>query len=116
EIYFEPVSASYFETLGVRLLEGRFFNANDIAGKTAVVIINETTARRFWPNQSPVGKRIGRPGNDPNWQEVVGVVNDMSFPADLGEPYTRFQAFRPLSQSAAGSVALSLRTATAPGA
>jgi predicted permease len=114
EIYFEPVSTNYFETLGVRLLEGRFFNSNDIAGKPAVVIINETAARRFWPDQSPIGKRIGRPGNDPNWQEVVGVVNDMGFPGGLGEPYTRFEAFRPLAQSPSGSVNISLRGATSP--
>jgi putative ABC transport system permease protein len=114
EVYFEPVSNDYFATLGVRLLEGRVFNANDTADKPAVVIINETVARRFWPNQSAVGKRLGRPGADPRWQEVVGVINDMGFPADMNEPYTRFQAFRPLTQVPTGSVTISLRTTTAP--
>ncbi|MGE0128681.1 MAG: ABC transporter permease [Blastocatellales bacterium] len=114
EIYFEPVSQGYFETLGVRLLEGRVFNSADTADKPPVIIINETTARRFWPNQSAVGKRIGRMGQNPNWHEVVGVVNDIGFPGSLGEPYTRFQGFRPLAQQTWGSVIISLRGAITP--
>jgi putative ABC transport system permease protein len=116
EIYFEPVSPGYFETHGVRLLRGRAFSAADAADKPPVVIINETTARRFWPNENAVGKRIGRPGQNPNWQEVVGVVNDVGFPAGLGEPYTRFQAFRPLAQQTWGSVNITLRSSAAPDA
>jgi len=113
EVIMEPVSPRYFETLGIRLLEGRVFTAADTADRPAVVIINETMARRFWPNQSAIGKRIGRPGQNPNWQEVVGVVNDVRFPADLGEPYTRLQSFRPLAQLPWGG-SVSLRTSAAP--
>lgn len=109
ETYFEPVSTEYFGTLGARLVAGRMFTANDIADRPAVVIINETMARRFWPNQSAIGKRLGRPGDNPNWQEVVGVVNDIGFPGELGEPYTRYQAFRPLAQSPWGFVTVTLR-------
>jgi putative ABC transport system permease protein len=114
EIYFESVSPGYFETLGVRLLEGRAFNASDAADRPPVIVINETTARRFWPNESAVGKRIGRPGQNPNWHEVVGVVNDIGFPGDLGEPYTRFQGFRPMAQFPWSSVNIHLRGSVAP--
>jgi putative ABC transport system permease protein len=114
EVYFEPVSLRYFETLGVRLLAGRAFNATDTADKSPVIIVNETLARRFWPNESAVGKRIGRPGQNPNWQEVVGVVNDMGFPGGLGEPYTRFQGFRPMVQQPPGGLTITLRSSTAP--
>ncbi|MGH9838275.1 MAG: ABC transporter permease [Blastocatellia bacterium] len=114
EVYFEPVSPRYFETLGIRLREGRAFTAADTADRPAVVIINETTARRFWPNQSAIGKRLGRPGQNPNWQEVVGVVNDVGFPGSLGEPYTRFQTFRPLAQTPGGNVVITLRSSAAP--
>jgi predicted permease len=114
EIYFESVSTAYFETIGARLLEGRVFNSADIGGKPPVIIINETTARRFWPNQSAVGKRIGRPGQNPNWHEVVGVVNDIGFPGSLGEPYTRFQGFRPLAQQTWVSVIINMRGSIAP--
>jgi predicted permease len=113
EVFFEPVSSSYFETLGARLLEGRAFTSADTSDRTAVVIINKTMAQRFWPGESAVGKRIGRPGQDPRWQEVVGVVNDLAFPADISEPYTRFQAFRPLAQSSRAGTIL-LRTSEKP--
>lgn len=114
EIFFEPVSQRYFETLGIRLLEGRAFTSADTAERPNIVIINETTARRFWPNESAVGKRIGRPGQDPRWHEVVGVAPDLSFPASLGDPYTRYQSFRPLAQATWGSVNISLRTTSSP--
>jgi predicted permease len=109
EVYMEPVSLRYFETYGIRLLEGRFFTSADTNDHPPVVIVNETAARRLWPNQSAIGKRIGRPGKDPNWQEVVGVVNDVKFPADLGAPYTQLESFRPLAQSPWGGWYITLR-------
>jgi putative ABC transport system permease protein len=115
EVFQEPVSAGYFDTLGIRLLSGRAFTSADTAGRPAVVIINETMARRFWPNESPIGKRIGSANpNQRNWREVVGVVNDVGFPASLGEPYTRLQSFRPLAQMTWDGVNISLRTSASP--
>jgi putative ABC transport system permease protein len=115
EVFQEPVSAGYFDTLGIRLLSGRAFTSADTADRPAVVIISETTARRFWPNESPIGKRIGSANpNQRNWREVVGVVNDVGFPASLGEPYTRFQSFRPLAQMTWDGVNIALRTSAAP--
>jgi putative ABC transport system permease protein len=116
EIYMEPASTRYFETLGIRLLEGRFFNAADTVDRPRVVIINETTARRFWPNESAIGKRIGGRGQNPNWREVVGVVNDVRHPGDLGEPYTRYQSYRPLLQDPWGFNHIMLRTSASPDA
>lgn len=116
EIFFEPVSPNYFETLGIRLIAGRTFNASDTSDRAPVVIVNETTARRYWPNENAVGKRLGRPGKDPNWHEIIGVVSDIGFPANLGEPYTRFQAYRPITQSPTNSVTIALRTSTPPDA
>jgi predicted permease len=113
EVFLEPVTPHYFETLGVKILEGRAFTADDTSNRPAVVIINETMARQFWPGESAVGKRIGRPGQDPRWQEIVGVVNDMEFPANLSEPYTRYQSFRPMAQSPGGGT-IALRTSVAP--
>jgi predicted permease len=114
EVFFEPVTPQYFETMGIRLLEGRAFTTADTADRPEVVIINETMAQRFWPGESPIGKRIGRPGQNPRWQEVVGVVNDIAFPANLSEPYTRFQAYRPMAQTPWGGMNIGLRTSTAP--
>jgi putative ABC transport system permease protein len=113
EVFFEQVSSGYFETLGLRMIAGRTFQTTDVAGSTEVVIINDTMARRFWANENPLGKRLRRTNNRP-WMEVIGVVSDVSFPANLAEPYTRLQAFRPLAQAAGPFVNVTVRTAGAP--
>jgi predicted permease len=114
EAFFEQVSPDYFKTLGIRMISGRDFAPTDVTGRPQVVIINEAMARRFWPNQNPIGKRIARPNNQPIWLEVVGVANDMQFPGSLSEPYTRLQAFRPLAQAAVSNVNVTLRTFSKP--
>jgi putative ABC transport system permease protein len=113
EVSFEQVSSGYFETLGLRLIAGRMFAPTDVVGSTEVVIINDTMARRFWANENALGKRIRRTNNRP-WMEVIGVVSDVRFPANLAEPYTRLQAFRPLTQGAVPFVNVTVRTAGAP--
>ena len=110
EMFFEPVSSDYFATLGARLQQGRTFNSADTDDRPDVVIINETTARTFWPNESPIGKRISNTGQKREYFEIVGVVNDLAFPGSLGEPYTRFQAFVPVAQSAPAYLTIALRT------
>jgi predicted permease len=114
EIFFEDVSTDYFATLGARLQQGRNFNNTDTPDRTRVVIINETTARTFWPNQSPIGKRISSVGKQRDYYEIVGVVNDLAFPGTLGEPYTRYQAFVPATQTAPAYLTIILRTSTNP--
>jgi ABC-type antimicrobial peptide transport system permease subunit len=74
------------------------------------VIINESAARYFWPHENPVGKRISSTGKEREFFEIVGIVNDIAFPGDLGEPYTRFEAFVPVAQSAPGYLMLLIRT------
>ncbi len=74
------VTPGYFWTMGMQLVQGRDFNAHDELRATPVAIINETLARRYFPNQDPLGKRI-RPGysvDERGWlmREIVGVVSD----------------------------------------
>jgi putative ABC transport system permease protein len=116
ECFFEPVNTRYFETMGVRLLAGRNFTEADTSDHPQVTIVNETMARLFWPNESAIGKRVGRPGNDHHWREVVGVVNDVNFPGRLDEPYTRLEMFRPLAQVPQSWATVELRTSAAPDA
>jgi predicted permease len=75
------VTPGYFRTMGLRLRAGRVFTAQDRAGGPLVMVINETLARRAWPGQDPIGKRVAccEPGPDggPNWKTVVGVVADV---------------------------------------
>jgi predicted permease len=114
EVSFEPINQDYFAALGVRLLEGRPFAPSDTSDKPDVGIINQTMAKRFWPNESAIGKRFHQPGAKKS-TEVVGVINDMSFPASLIQPYTNYQAFRPITQVGLyGGLVVGLRTSVSP--
>jgi len=76
------VSSGYFEALGIPLLAGRNFTEMDRADKPRVVIINETFAHRYFPQESPIGKRMKTGGPErPNspWMEIVGVVGDAKY-------------------------------------
>ena len=72
-------SDQYFETMGIRLLRGRTFQKSDTDTSPAVVVVSETAARRFFPNEDPIGKRLkqGWPETKGPWREIVGVVGDV---------------------------------------
>ncbi|MGH9955635.1 MAG: FtsX-like permease family protein [Pyrinomonadaceae bacterium] len=114
EMFFEPASNDYFAAYGMHLLRGRAFNSGDLADRPKVLIVNDTMARHFWPNENPIGKRISNPSQKKEWQEVVGVVSDLKFPGELSEPYARYQAFVPLAQSAPSFLSIALRTSLSP--
>jgi len=114
EMFFEPVSSDYFETLGARLQQGRTFNTSDTSDHPSVVVINETMAHNFWPNESPIGKRISDTDPQRHFYEIVGVVNDLAFPGSLEEPYTRYEAFVPATQAAPDFLMIVLRTSSNP--
>ena len=73
---FRLVTPGYFRTMGIRLRRGRTFTADDRAGATRVMVVNETLAREAWPGEDPIGKRIAccepGPNGDPKWKTVVG--------------------------------------------
>ncbi len=84
EVVFNLVSADYFQTLGLRITRGRSFTAQEEQADARVVLISESTARRFWPNENPIGKTIGiaataQPNeiaaNFPQY-EIIGLTND----------------------------------------
>ena len=75
------VGPKYFETEGMRLLNGRPFAYKDIGRKPAVAVINESMAKRFFPNQNPIGKVFSF--GSPN--EIVGVVKDARYNSLKGE-------------------------------
>jgi predicted permease len=68
----------YFQTMGIPVRRGRNFNPTDVATAPPVVVINETMARRLFPNQEPVGQRV-RTGPSPSgaWMTIVGVIGDI---------------------------------------
>ena len=73
---FRVVFPGYFRTMRIPLLRGRDFTAHDDAPRRRVVIVNETMARRYWPGEDAVGKRIRLDANGP-WYTVVGVAKDV---------------------------------------
>ncbi len=75
EVYFNTAMPNYFTTIGIPLLQGRLFGNEDQANTPAVVVINQTMARRFWPNQDPLGKQI-KLAEDGSTVTVIGVVGD----------------------------------------
>lgn len=73
------VSYGYFRTMGIALSKGREFDGQDRADTRASIIVSESTARTFWPDEDPIGKRLklGRYNSDDPWMSVVGVVKDV---------------------------------------
>jgi putative ABC transport system permease protein len=76
---FRVISPGFFRALKVPLLQGRFFNDADTSTSPAVVIVNEALARKYFPNEEALGKRItlDNPRKDPKWITIVGVVGSI---------------------------------------
>ena len=96
--FYQIVSKDYFKAMGIRLMYGRLFDDRDGKGTPDVVVINETMARTFWGNQSPIGKRI-QPG--PKYCTIIGVVEDVKN-AGLDKP-AGTELYLPYMQTAAES-------------
>ena len=110
----DAVTPAYFATMGIALRSGRFFTAQDDADAPPVVIINEAMARRYWPNEDPLGKRIkyGQETSQAPWMTIVGVVGDMRR-TGFDRP-VRYETFLPHAQQSIGAMTLVVRTAGAP--
>ncbi|HXB74345.1 MAG TPA: ABC transporter permease [Candidatus Acidoferrales bacterium] len=103
------ITPEYFQTMGVRLLMGREFDARDTATAPQVAVINETFARHYFPGQNPLGRRLGF-NKDRYDVEIVGVVKDAKY-GNLREASTRM-LYGPLTQRRLwGHMVLHLRTA-----
>jgi predicted permease len=75
EVMFNTAMPNYFETIGIPFIKGRLFNNQDQVNTPSVLIINETMARKFWPNQDPLGKQV-KFAQDGTTGTVIGVVGD----------------------------------------
>ncbi len=110
------VSPGYFNALGVPILRGRNFNASDREGAPLVVMINETLARRYFPDQDPVGKRmkVGGPERPTApWMEIVGVVGDVKFSGLDADPQPSY--YEPYLQVPWSGTYLVVRSPSDPG-
>jgi putative ABC transport system permease protein len=77
---FHQVSPGYFAALGIPLLRGRSFDPRDAQQAPGVVVVSETLAKRYWPGEDALGRRISFGSNDkgePYWMTVIGVAADV---------------------------------------
>lgn len=109
------ITPGYFRTMGIPLLRGRELTEQDGPDQPRVVIINNTFAQRFWPNEDPLGKRFkfGSPDSQAPWLTIVGVVGDMRRTGF--DSAVRCEAYLPYTQrSFAGFMTLVTRTTSDP--
>ena len=97
----DRVGPHYFETIGTRLLRGRVIEERDRPGGLNVAVINETFARRFFPNEDPIGQHFGMTDVSHSGDyEIVGIVEDAKYQDTRGPAYATF--FLPLLQTPPG--------------
>ncbi|HEX2061726.1 MAG TPA: FtsX-like permease family protein, partial [Thermoanaerobaculia bacterium] len=115
------VNEDYFRTLAIPILRGRPIRSSDRGGMN-VVVVSETLARRYWPNENPLGKRLAVPGLDSesyenfrngkiDWLTVVGVAGDVRAGGPASDPIP--EIYLPYFQHATGKLKLAVRTTVA---
>lgn len=108
--WYSSVSHDYFRTMDIRPIKGRLFSENDNEKAPRVVVIAEALARRYWPDEDPIGKRIGSAPD--NWREIVGVVSDVKhFGLDVS---ARPSMYLPASQSPSRGMTLVVKATGKP--
>ena len=110
---YRVVTPSYFETMGITLIRGSAFTEQHANNTPAVAVINETMARKHFPGEDPIGKRInlGNPETSP-WRTVIGIVRDVRQKALDEEPYP--QMYASYAQFPTRSLTLVARTSGDP--
>ncbi|HEX2862552.1 MAG TPA: ABC transporter permease [Lacunisphaera sp.] len=111
--YINAVMPSYLPLLGIKLQAGRNFTDADRLGSVPVAIINASMAHALFPNEDPIGQRIGSidPKN-PGWMEIVGVMPDVGFAVGMIPKATPFQVMRPLAQDTWNYVTVAVRSSS----
>ncbi|MDD5544085.1 MAG: ABC transporter permease [Acidobacteriia bacterium] len=107
---FRQVTPGYLATMGIPLFEGHGLTWNDTAGAPQVVVVDQTFAKRYFPNDSPIGKRIryvGMGANTP-WTTIVGVVGSVN--QERLDGSRRPQMYVPVAQNSYGGLSIVVRT------
>lgn len=108
------VTPEFFATLGIPLRKGRAFTADDHAQAPGVVIISEALARRCWPGEDPLGKRLREEGASNPWVSVVGIAADVKYRGLPNNPNVDPDVYFPLLQRPNNNLSLAVRTAAEP--
>ncbi|HEY0876280.1 MAG TPA: ABC transporter permease [Vicinamibacterales bacterium] len=102
------ITNDYFESLGIPLLRGRLFDERLASDAQNKIIVNETLARRHWPNEDPIGRRLKVSWNDDREDEIIGVAGDVRL-AEL-ETEARATTYWPYARNAYTAMTLTVRT------
>ncbi|HEY6331535.1 MAG TPA: ABC transporter permease, partial [Blastocatellia bacterium] len=106
------VSPDYFQAMGIRLIKGRFFTDHDNKDSARVAIINQEMARRFFPDEDPIGKQIKISVGPDKFREIVGVVGDVKhYALDAPAP---LQTYEPFLQQPSTFMTLVVRSSVDP--
>ena len=108
---FDIISPDYFRTMGIPLKQGRYFGDNDRDGMPGVAIVNETFARRYFPNEICLGRRVSSWVHKKDWLTIVGIVGDTRHRVEK-EPSP--QIYVPYLQDGQPFMTLLIRTAGDP--
>jgi len=98
-VHHRLVDADYFLATGTPLVSGRVFGSEDRLGTGLSVVVDESMARRFWPGEDPLGKRIRVARPDEPWHTVVGVVRDVEEEGDYTDTWYLAYAQTPVGRS-----------------
>jgi predicted permease len=112
---YRVVDPGFHSTMAIPLVRGRFFTDNDRMGSVPVAIVDQELARRYWPTEDPIGKRLAfslAESGEPNWIQVVGVVGHVAH--DGLDAERKVQVYRPYRQTGASSLTLAVRTVGDP--
>ncbi len=111
-------SPGYFASIGIPIIAGRDFTADDVRRTAHVTVINEALARLHFPGEDPIGKRVYfggfGPGGPPEWHEVIGIVGDVRHRGLEAEPDAR--AYDLFGQHWGRTISLAIRTSNSPAA
>ena len=113
-VFMSRIDEHYFDVMGLPLLRGRNFTATDDAPAPRVAIVNEQFAKRYWPGQDPIGKRMRLPNQSDAWVEVIGLAKTSKY-IFIAEPPTEFVYF-PYRQKTPKRMAILAQSAGDPGA
>lgn len=105
------VGENYFATIGIPILRGRAFTANDREGSTPVIIINEAMAKQFFPEEEPIGRHLHIFGRPPG-REIIGIAKTIKYNS-VGESETAHM-YVPLEQNYAAQVTVQVRAVGDP--
>jgi len=111
DMYYMAVAPKFFDTLQIPIVIGRDFDERDVGNPEASAIINETAARKYWPNENPIGQRLGQNLEESGKTEIIGIIRDTKYDSVRdAAPATMYTPIRPGTRS----LTVMVRTASEP--